>query len=118
MTFSNYEKEYASDMKRYASKEEIDALDNLISSNHLTIENHDRDNSFIDTSFGLTLHNLRSQDCYLRGIGKAPWIHLGQDCAIVYENVETFEIKWCHISYKVINWWREQINLYFEKGGN
>jgi hypothetical protein len=116
LTFSNYENEYANDMKKYSSKEEIQALDTLVSSARLTKENYEVDNTFLDVSFGLTLHNLRCQDCYLIGVSRAPWPHSNQDCAIVYENVDTYEIKWCHISYKILDWWREQINLYQQKG--
>ena len=32
------------------------------------------------------------------------------DCAIVFEDENTFEKNWCHISHNVVEWWKEQVS--------
>lgn len=72
---------------------------------------HEMDNSFINWSYGLTVHNLRRLGYQILGTGASPWVHLGQEMAVVFEDCETFEKFWCHISMPIFRAWLRQTEL-------
>lgn len=99
---------YQKDFRRYVTSEDVAALSTVYNKNVVNTYEHEMDNSFISTSFGLTVHNLRSNGHFLLGIAEAPWAHRGDGLAIIYENEDTFEKSWCHINQTILNWWLEQ----------
>lgn len=70
---------------------------------------HETDNSFVALSFGRTVHNLRQRGYQIVGTGKAPYPHLGQDMAVVFEDMDTFEKCWCHISERIFRMWLDEV---------
>lgn len=100
--------EYKKETQRYTTEAEIMALHTVFDTSVLVSYFHEMDNGFIDTSFGKTVHNLRSRDCQLLGIAQAPWTHQGNNLAIIYENIETYERCWVHINQRILDWWLEQ----------
>lgn len=100
---------YQKDFQKYATEDDCKALHTSFYSVEVNdCCQHEMDNSFISTSYGQTVHNLRSRDCQILGTSVAPWPRRGDDLAIIYENVETFEKFWCHINQTILNWWLEQ----------
>lgn len=108
MEFINYEREYAKDFKEYCNQNDVIALKNVYSSELLSTFTHASDNGFIETSFGKTIHQLSLRNCQFLGTARAPWVHRGDDLAVIYEDVNTFETFWCHINNKILTWWVEQ----------
>lgn len=100
--------EYKKETQKYATESEITALHVVFDSSVLVSYYHEMDNSFIDTSFGKTVHNLRSRDCQLLGIAEAPWAHRGDNLAVIYENIEDYKRYWVHINQRILDWWLEQ----------
>ena len=115
MEFNNLEKQWIKDIDTYAFKEEIERLDMIYSSAQIETYEHTMDNFTLDSSFGKTLHNLRSNGYAFMGIGRAPWIHSGRDMAVIFEDVDTFQKYWYHTNAFIIEWWQEQVALYLRK---
>ena len=108
MEFVNYERQYQHAFELYVHSLDRLALSVVYSSATIETYQHDMDNAFVSTSYGETVHNLRSRGCQILGTGRAPWLHRGDDVAIIYEDAETYEKYWCHINEKILNWWLEQ----------
>ena len=115
MEFNDLEKQWIKAIDKYASKEEIERLDEIFSSAQIESYEHTMDNYSLDSSFGEFLHKLRSQGFAFLGTGKAPWIHGERDAAIVFEDVDTFQKYWYHTNFYIIEWWQEQVALYLGK---
>lgn len=112
MEFTNFEKEFLEDLKRYPFQEEIERLEIVFSSAEIETYEHTMDNSSIDTSFGKVLTKLWQQGYTFLGIGRAPWLHNGRDVAVVFEDFRTFDKFWYHVSTHIIEWWKDEVDLY------
>ena len=108
MEFVNYEQKYKKAFDMYVHNLDRQALSVVYNSAAVDTYQHDMDNSFVNTSYGETVHNLRTRGCQILGTAKAPWPHRGDDIAIIYEDVDTYERHWCHINERILKWWLEQ----------
>ena len=115
MELNNLEKQLCKDLDMYAHKDEIERLDMIFSSAQIETYEHTMDNFTLDSSFGETLHKMRTYGYNFLGIGKAPWVHNGRDMAVVFEDVDTFNKYWYHTNEYIISWWQEQVALYLRK---
>ena len=86
MEFINYEREYKKTFDLYVNDLDKRALGVVYSSAAIDAYQHDTDNSFVSTSYGMTVHQLRTRGCQILGTAKAPWIHRGDDIAVIYED--------------------------------
>lgn len=108
MEFVNYEQQYKKAFDLYVHDIDKRALSVVYNSATVDVYQHDMDNGFVSTSYGETIHKLRTRGCQILGTAKAPWAHRGDDIAIIYEDVDTYERYWCHINERILNWWLEQ----------
>lgn len=115
MELTNLDRQHNKDIETYAHEEEIQALDMIFSSAQIETYEHTMDNSSLDTSFGMMLHNLRKNGYVFIGIGKAPWVHNGRDMAIVFEDPYDFKKYWYHTNSFITEWWQEQVAIYLGK---
>lgn len=115
MEFTNFEREFLEDLKRYPFQEEIKQLETVFSSAEIETYEHTMDNSSIDTSFGKVLMKLWQQGYTFLGTGRAPWLHNGRDVAVVFEDFRTFDKFWYHVSTWIVEDWKDEVDLYFGK---
>lgn len=108
MEFINYEREYKKAFDLYVNDLDMKALNIVFDAYRVETYQHDPDNSFIATSYGMTVHQLRTRGCQILGTAKAPWTHRGDDIAVIYEDADTYEKYWCHINKRILDWWLEQ----------
>lgn len=117
MEFTNIEKEWLQDIKKYACDDEVERI-LLVEFPPYMIEtyNHTMDNYSIDTSFGMVLHKLRKEGYMFLGTGKAPWQHNGRDMAVIFEDTSTYDKYWYHTTSFIIEVWQEQARLFQKMG--
>ena len=115
MELNDLEKQWCKDLDMYAHKDEIERLDMIFSSAQIETYEHTMDNFTLDSSFGETLHKMRTYGYNFLGVGKAPWVHNGRDMAVVFENEYDFQKYWYHTNSYIIEWWQEQVALYLGK---
>lgn len=108
MEFINHEREHKRLFNLYVSSLDKDALKKAYTSSSIYFYEHEMDNSFIHSSYGKTINNMRSRGYQILGIGNAPYVHQGQNLAVVFEDMETFTRYWCHLSQSTYEWWLEQ----------
>lgn len=115
MELNSLEKQWIKDINTYVSKEELERLDAIYSSAQIETYEHTMDNFSLDSSFGETIHKLRTYGYAFMGIGRAPWVHHDRDMALIFEDVDTFQKYWYHINSYIVEWWQEQVALYLGK---
>ena len=115
MELNDLEKQWCKDLDTYTRKDEIERLDMIFSPAQIETYEHIMDNSTLDSSFGKTLHKMRTCGYNFLGVGNAPWVHNGRGMAVVFENEHDFQKYWYHINSYLIRWWQEQVALYLGK---
>lgn len=114
MEFTDYEKAFLWDIEHFA-RDEIFLMNNTFSAAQVETYEHTMDNMSMDTSFGEMIHKLRQYGYNFLGVGIAPWVHSGRDMAVIFEDNITFQKYWYHIDSYLIEWWKEQIDLFLGK---
>lgn len=109
MKFENVIEKYKREFQTYATFEDKLALNTELTTTELSIIPHSADNRWLETSFGLTMKNMRDYGYNFVGYClEAPFQSQGRTCAIVFEDSTTFEKYWCHGNETIIKWWKEQ----------
>lgn len=101
MREDNIYRHYINDLDRIA-------LATSYSTSRTTAYQHESDNSFISLAYGRTVHNMRQRGYQILGTGKAPYPHLNQEMAIIFEDMDTYEKYWCHVSERIFRMWLDE----------
>lgn len=111
MEFINYENRAKRSFRDNVTQQDIARLQEPLSSIEIGNYEHEMDNSFVDAYFGNMIGNLHQNGYSFVGIGKAPWHHHGLTMAVVFEDNQTFDKYWCHVSDIMTTYWMAECPL-------